>query len=194
MSADLGAPAADPAGTAADPADMASDPSGTSADPADMAAAPAVHAVTAGPRTPEQRRADTEHRLTHDVDAWVATADDGSTPRLTVLSFLWEGSTLLLSTAAASPAGRNLAANAAVQVGIGQTRDVVLVQGTVEVVPRDTLPVDVGDAFAAKTGFDPRTIRAEYAYFRVRPRTIQAWREEDELAGRWLMRDGAWLV
>ncbi|MBO9553439.1 pyridoxamine 5'-phosphate oxidase family protein [Cellulomonas sp.] len=153
-----------------------------------------MSADTAGPRTAEQRRSDTEHRLAHDVDAWVATTDDASTPRLTVLSFLWDGSTLLLSTAAASPAGRNLASNGSVQVGIGQTRDVVLVHGTVEVVPREALPAQVGDAFAAKTGFDPRTIRADYPYFRVHPRTVQAWREEDELAGRWLMRDGVWLA
>jgi nitroimidazol reductase NimA-like FMN-containing flavoprotein (pyridoxamine 5'-phosphate oxidase superfamily) len=148
----------------------------------------------AGPRTAAQRRADTEHRLTHDVDAWVATADDATTPRLAPLSFLWDGSTLLLATSVAGASGRNLAANRTVQLGIGLTRDVVLVQGTVEVVPRDTLSTEEGDAFAAKTGFDPRTIRSEYAYYRVRPTTVQAWREEDELAGRWLMRDGVWLV
>jgi hypothetical protein len=160
----------------------------------DVAAHPTSDQPAGGPRTAAQRRADTEHRLTHDVDCWVATADDASTPRLTVLSFLWDGSTLLLSTAAASPAGRNLAGNATVQVGIGLTRDVVLVTGTVEVVRRDTLADDEGDAFATKTGFDPRAIRSEYAYYRVRPTTVQAWREEDELAGRWLMRDGRWLV
>jgi NADPH-dependent FMN reductase len=29
---------------------------------------------------------------------------------------------------------------------------------------------------------------------RLRPRRIQAWREENELAGRDLMRDGRWLA
>ena len=32
-----------------------------------------------------------------------------------------------------------------------------------------------------------------YVYLRITPREIQAWREADELAGRRLMRDGAWL-
>lgn len=32
-----------------------------------------------------------------------------------------------------------------------------------------------------------------FAFFRIRPRSIQAWREEDELAGRWILRDGTWL-
>ena len=36
--------------------------------------------------------------------------------------------------------------------------------------------------------------RAVAAYFRITPRRIQAWREENELAGRDLMRDGCWLA
>ncbi|GAA4958491.1 hypothetical protein GCM10023205_21420 [Yinghuangia aomiensis] len=31
-----------------------------------------------------------------------------------------------------------------------------------------------------------------YGYFRVLPRSIQVWRGIPELAGRWVMRDGAW--
>ncbi|MGY4644788.1 pyridoxamine 5'-phosphate oxidase family protein [Cellulomonas sp. URHB0016] len=159
-----------------------------------MTASTGSGATAGGPRTPAQRRADTEHRLAHDVDAWVATADDGDTPRLTPLSFLWDGSTLLLATSVAGPTGTNLAANRSVQVGVGLTRDVVLVQGTVDVVARDALSVEEGDAFAEKTGFDPRALRSDHAYFRVLPQTVQAWREVDEHADRWLMRDGVWLV
>ncbi len=47
------------------------------------------------------------------------------------------------------------------------------------------------DAFAAKTGFDPRQL-SDYRYFRIRPRLVQAWREANELNGRYLMRDGEW--
>jgi len=143
------------------------------------------------PRSTEQRRQDALYRLGHDIDAWVATTDtDTGAPRLTPLSFLWHDDTLLFSTVATSPTARNLAANPSVQVGIGQTRDVVLVQGTVDVLP--VISDELGDAFAAKAGFDPRTISADYPYFRLTPRTIQVWREENELAGRWVMRDGVW--
>ena len=145
-----------------------------------------------GPRSTEQRRQDALYRLGHDVDAWVATTDtDTGAPRLTPLSFLWHDESLVLSTVTASPTGRNLAANPSVQVGIGLTRDVVLVQGTIEVL--GAVPEPLGDAFAAKTGFDPRTLSDPYTYFRLHPRTIQVWREEDELAGRWVMRAGVWL-
>ena len=144
-----------------------------------------------GPRSTEQRRQDALYRLGHDVDAWVATTDtDTGAPRLTPLSFLWHDDALLFSTSAASPTARNLATNPSVQVGIGLTRDVVLVQGTVEVLP--TVPEPLGDAFAIKAGFDPRTIATAFPYFRLTPRTIQVWREEDELAGRWVMRGGVW--
>jgi len=147
-----------------------------------------------GPRSAPTRRQDALYRLGHDVDAWVATTDtDTGAPRLTPLSFLWHDDTLLLSTTTSSPTGRNLAHNPSVQVGLGLTRDVVLVQGTVEVTAADDIDTALGDAFAAKAGFDPRRQSTPYAYFRVRPTSIQAWREENELAGRWLMRKGAWL-
>jgi hypothetical protein len=143
------------------------------------------------PRTPQQRKQDTLDRLDRDVDAWVATSD-GDGPYLVPLSFLWDGETLLLATAAASPTGRNMAATGRVRVGIGQTRDVVLVEGTVEVLTR--VPEATGDAFAERTGFDPRRLAEPYPWYRVRPQRIQAWREVDEIAGRDVMRDGRWVV
>lgn len=49
------------------------------------------------------------------------------------------------------------------------------------------------DAFAAKHGWDPRKDAGDYAWFRIVPDRVQAWREVNELPGRILMRDGAWL-
>ena len=145
-------------------------------------------------RTLEQRKHDTLQRLEHDVDAWIATADgDSGTPYLVPLSFLWDGGTVLVATLAASPTGRNLQATGKARVGIGPTRDVVLIEGTVDAVPATEIPAEVGDAFAAKTGFEPRALAGPYLYFRIRPQRLQAWREVNELAGRELMRDGEWL-
>ena len=145
-------------------------------------------------RTAEQRRDDTLHRLDHDEDAWVATADgESGEPYLVPLSFYWNGSTLLFATPAASPTGRNLAASGRARIGIGPTRDVVMVEGTVETVEPADLPEQEGELFAAKTGFDPRRLTTPYRYFRIRPQRVQAWREANELAGRELMRDGRWL-
>lgn len=56
------------------------------------------------------------------------------------------------------------------------------------------IPDEVGDAFAAKAGFDPRELISSYHYFRIHPQRLQAWREANELKGRDLMRDGHWVV
>lgn len=132
--------------------------------------------------------------LDRHVDCWVATSDPASgAPQLVPLSFVWDGETVLLSTSASSPTGRALVATGAVRLAFGATRDVVMVDGDVEVIDAAELSPDEADRFAGRTGFDPRSLRTRYLYFRVRPTRIQAWREENELAARDLMRDRVWL-
>jgi nitroimidazol reductase NimA-like FMN-containing flavoprotein (pyridoxamine 5'-phosphate oxidase superfamily) len=150
--------------------------------------------MTAPARTLNERKQDALERLERDIDAWVATADKGSgTPYLIPLSFLWDGATLLISTPSSSPTSRNLQATGKVRLAIGPTRDLVLIEGTVQPLAATEIPTEVGDAFAAKTGFDPRGLSTPYLYFRIHPRRIQAWREVNELEGRELMRGGNWL-
>ena len=146
----------------------------------------------AAPRPLAVRKQDTLDRIDQDVDAWVATASLDGTPYLMPLSFLWDGRTLLLSTAVNNPTARNLRANPLVQLTIGQTRDVVHIIATTEELA--TVPAAEGDAFAAKAGFDPRQASTPYPFIRATPTTIQAWREGNEIKGRLLMRSGTWLV
>lgn len=146
-------------------------------------------------RNLSQRTRDTLYRLENDIDLWVATADpESGAPYLVPLSFHWDGEIILLATAAASPTGRNLEATGQTRLALGATRDVVLIEGAVaRCVPTEEMPDDVGDAFSERTGFDPRRSASPFLYFEIRPRRIQAWREENELADRLLMRDGEWL-
>ncbi|GAA0576585.1 hypothetical protein GCM10010172_71720 [Paractinoplanes ferrugineus] len=148
--------------------------------------------MTAAPRSRAQRRADTERLLGTEVDLWVATASPDGVPWLVPLSFEWDGTTVLPATSAGSATGRNLAGGA-VRLGLGATRDVAMIDGEVEVVGSDAMSRERGDRFAARTGFDPRGT-AGFRWFVVTPRRVQAWREENELAGRDLMRDGQWLT
>jgi hypothetical protein len=151
--------------------------------------------MTAAPRTRHQRKQDTLARMGHDVDAWIASAGpDGATPYLIPLSFLWEQSSLVISTPVFSPTARNLSATGTVRVGLGPTRDVVLIEGKAAAMSAAEISTALGDAFAEKCGFDPRVLSTPYAWFRLTPRRIQAWREADELDDRELMRDGQWLV
>jgi hypothetical protein len=146
------------------------------------------------PRSAQQRKTDTLDRLKKDVDAWVATADPATgMPYMVPLSFLWESGCLYLSTTASNPTARNMEATGRVRLGIGQTRDVVLIEGSVEVLAISQISTQLGDAFATKTGFDPRTLRSRYLYFRVTPVLIQAWREVNELAERDIMTEGSWM-
>jgi hypothetical protein len=147
-------------------------------------------------RTPKQRKRDALDRLEHDVDAWVATAGaESGIPYLVPLSFLWDGSSLLIATPSRSTTSRNLRATGRVRLGIGPTRDLVLIEGAVQApLAVADVPDDVGDAFAAKTGFDPRRLSDPYLYFTIHPERLQAWREANELEGRELMRDGRWVV
>jgi len=138
-----------------------------------------------------QRKADVLAMLQCHVDAWVASG--GEKPYLVPLSFLWDGESLLFATPTDSPTGRNLAATRTVRLGLGHTRDVVMVEGDVEVLEIDALLPEMGDRFAAHTGFDPRALATPYRWFRVSPRRIQAWREANELPDRELIRDGRWL-
>jgi Pyridoxamine 5'-phosphate oxidase len=142
------------------------------------------------PRSAGQRKTDTLARLASDVDAWIATADAAGNGYLLPLSFLWYGAGLVISTPRNSVTARNLSRGGRVRAGIGQVRDVIMIDGTAELVQ----DVQTMDAFAAKHGWDPRNDRGDYAFFRIVPDRVQAWREVNELPGRTLMRDGSWLA
>lgn len=144
------------------------------------------------PRSRAQRRVDTLERLRTDVDLWVASADETGDAYLVPLSFVWDGTALTIATPRASRTAVDLLRAGRARVALGPTRDVVIVDGTVEEVPTGTDPA-LEDAHAEATGFDPRTLSDEYVYLRITPWTIRAWREANELDGRLLMRDGRWL-
>jgi hypothetical protein len=142
------------------------------------------------PRSAQQRKADTMARLASDADAWIASADARGSGYLLPLSFFWDGAGVVVSTPRSSVTARNLSRGGRVRVGVGQLRDVTMIDGAAE-------PVDderTMDAFAAKHGWDPRKDTDGKAWFRIVPERVQAWREVNELAGRTLMRDGKWLV
>jgi nitroimidazol reductase NimA-like FMN-containing flavoprotein (pyridoxamine 5'-phosphate oxidase superfamily) len=145
------------------------------------------------PRSREQRKTDTLAKLRSDVDLWVASADEHGDAYLVPLSYLWDDSTLTVATPRGSRTARNLVRAGRARVALGPTRDVVIIEGTVEAIPIGT-DSRLEDAHAEATGFDPRTLAEEYVYLRITPQTIQAWREANELEGRRLMRNGEWLA
>lgn len=97
---------------------------------------------------------------------------------------------MVIATPGSSVTARNLSRGKRVRIGLGQLRDVTMMDGTPEPVQDERTK----DAFAAKHGWDPRTEASGYAYFRIVPDRVQAWREVNELPARALMRDGDWLA
>ncbi|MFE5752710.1 pyridoxamine 5'-phosphate oxidase family protein [Streptomyces massasporeus] len=150
--------------------------------------------ITDPPRTPEQRKADLLARLEREIDIWVATADAEAVPCLVPLWFVWHDEAVWLCTRLTNPTGRNLRDGGRARLALGDTRDVVLVDGEVRTHPMREVPSAAAEAFRVKTGWDPREDHASYAFFQVRPRAVQAWCEVRELPGRHLMREGVWVV
>jgi len=148
--------------------------------------------MAAPARSSAQRRIDVLAKLRGDVDLWVASADEAGNAYLVPLSYYWDDSTLTIATPRASRTATNLVRAGWARVALGPTRDVVIIEGSVEAITIGT-DASLEEAHAQATGFDPRTLAEEYVYLRITPQSIQAWREANELEGRQLMRRGEWL-
>ena len=89
-------------------------------------------------RPAEQRKRDVLALLEREVDVWVASASADGEAMLLPLSFVWDGSRLTVSTPLASRTARNLIRAGVARVALGGTRDVVLIDGTLEVIALGT--------------------------------------------------------
>jgi hypothetical protein len=149
----------------------------------------------APPRTLEQRTTDARALLAAPgADIWVATASVNGGAHLVPLSYGWTGDRIVLSTESSTVTARNLVDSGKARLGSGGTRDVVMIDAELETVhPVGDVPEEVAGPFVTQSDWDPRPEGDPYVFLVLRPVRIQAWREANELAGRTLMRDGAWL-
>jgi len=151
------------------------------------------------PRTASQRKTDTLAQLRGDAaDVWVATAsvDDGAVqPHLVPVSLAWlVDERLAIAIQDVSRTARALLAHRTARLGVGPTRDVVLIDAVLDEVHEGArAPAPLVEQYLRQADWDPRASPG-YSFFMLRPLRIQAWREADEIAGRTLMRDGRWLV
>jgi hypothetical protein len=145
------------------------------------------------PRSRAQRKSDTLEKLGAQVDLWVASADEAGNAHLIPMSHHWDGLTLMVSTPRDSRTGRNLLRAGWARVALGPTRDVVVIEGPVELIEIGADPARE-NAHAGATGFDPRTLAEDWIYLRIVPDSIRAWREANEIPGRLLMKGGEWLA
>ena len=152
------------------------------------------------PRTRKQRRADTLAKLSAPAaDVWVATAaaDAGghASSHLVPLSLAWLNERIVLATEADSVTARNIIGARHARLGLGPTRDVVMIEADLErVYSLDEVPADLARGYAMQADWDPRDSGGQMRFLVLRPHRIQAWREANELPGRTLMRGGEWIT
>lgn len=148
------------------------------------------------PRTTPQRRADVIAKLEErEADAWVASASASGDVHLVPLSLAWHEARMVLATAPDSLTARNIVGSSVARLALGGTRDVVMIDAVLDrAVTLSEAPAGLAEAFAEQTDWDPRSSPDDVVLLLLRPQRIQAWREEDEIAGRTVMRHGEWIT
>jgi hypothetical protein len=145
-------------------------------------------------RTVEARKADVLASLEGQHSMWLATADSMGRPHLIAVSAWWDGSDLVMTTVAASRTAKNLTPGQEVRLAGGTPVDAIVVDARViETQVAEAAP-DVADGFKEAMGWDPREVGPGWAFFRLRPSRIQAYRGYEELEGRDVMRNSRWLA
>lgn len=144
-------------------------------------------------RSVEARKADVLGALEAQRDLWLATADRAGQPHLIAVSAWWDGTDLVVATTASSRTAANLAGSPHARLAAGSPADVIMIDASViESVPANGSP-ELADGFAIAVGWDPRAVGDGWAFYRLRPTRIQAYRGYDELEGRDVMRNSTWL-
>jgi len=144
-------------------------------------------------RSVEARTADVLGVLEGQRDLWLATADSSGRPHLIAVSAWWDGTDVVVATTAGSRTASNLAAGRQVRLAAGTPNDVVMIDARVVESVAANRAADVADGFAIAVGWDPRAVGEGWAFYRLRPSRIQAYRGYDELEGRDVMRNSTWV-
>jgi hypothetical protein len=145
-------------------------------------------------RSVEERKADVLVVLEGQRDLWLATSDSSGRPHLIAVSAWWDGTDLVVATTASSRTASNLGASSRVRLAAGAPNDVVMIDARVVESIAANEAAEVADGFAIAVGWDPREVGEGWAFYRLRPTRIQAYRGYDELEGRDVMRDSGWLA
>jgi len=139
------------------------------------------------------RKADVQATLDKQGDLWLSTADRTGKPHLIAVSAWWDGDDLVVATTGSSRTARNLAPGSDVRLAAGTPADAIMIDAeVVEKVPASDAGM-VAEGFSRAVGWDPREVGEGWAFFRLRPKRIQAYRGYDELEGRDVMRGSRWL-
>jgi Pyridoxamine 5'-phosphate oxidase len=144
-------------------------------------------------RSAAQRRLDALAKLNSDEDIWIATGDHDGVPHLVPLSLCWHDGAVVVAVETRSRTAINALRSGRARAALGPSRDVVMVDAEVTPVPRPEAPDSLINAYRERTGWDPSASGGDWVYLVLRPVRVQVWRDEEEIGGRTVMRNGAWV-
>ncbi|MGZ4814582.1 MAG: pyridoxamine 5'-phosphate oxidase family protein [Terriglobales bacterium] len=117
-----------------------------------------------------------EEHLSKSHNYWICSTRPDGRPHSAPVWGIWLDGAFYFSTDPASRKGRNLQANPAISVHVESGDEPVILEGRVEVVELDK---KVDAAYAAKYKMHLIGFPGPMVIFRLRPKTVLAWREKD---------------
>lgn len=95
----------------------------------------------------------------------------------------WLDERVVIAVSDKSRTARDISATRRARLGIGPTRDVVMIDAVLQSATAVAeAPAHLADGYVSQARWDPRDASG-YSYLELRPRRIQAWRESNEIAG-----------
>jgi len=125
-----------------------------------------------------------ESRLAKSHNYWICSTRPDSRPHSAPVWGVWLDGVFYFSTDPASRKGQNLKANPAVSVHVESGDEAVILEGKVEIVKLDR---KIDAAYHRKYKMHLIGMPLPMVIFRLRPRTVLAWREKtfDTSATKW---------
>jgi len=124
-------------------------------------------------------------RLERELNYWIATTRPDGRPHVTPVWGVWVDEAFFFDGIFTARWARNLAANPAIAVHLESGADVVILDGSADDTIADAhVAARIVEAWSAKYGRlhpDP----AGRGMYRLRPRTVRAWRRFPDDATRW---------
>jgi hypothetical protein len=149
-------------------------------------------------RDAKTRKADTLAALEKQKDVWLATADPAGRPHLIAASAWWDGAELVVATRAGTKTARNMEMNPVVRIARGAPSDAIVIEAQMIESRLAKDASDLATGFAAACGWNPLEEGERegegWAFFRLRPTRIQAFRGYEEVHGRDVMIRSEWLA
>ena len=90
------------------------------------------------------------------VDVWVATASPTGAAHLVPVSLAWIDERVVIAVEGRSVTARNLTASGAARLALGSTRDVVMIDATLETTVDVGADGPLGAAYVEQADWDPR--------------------------------------